>query len=211
MKQKYYTLAEAAHWIAFGTPRPTIEQIISEQNKLQTAAQRLPAALASGTIKVFGQRDFNSDSEQITDLDYVSLDFEENTMKLALNALEQLNMIVTDNGKKIFPEEIEVLLEKCECIKECMAYGAFNDLDETVVAVKIFPNYDELEKVGISKDDPEIEEKMQSFFLEFVKNKVNKNLPGYKAVHKITIRHREFDKTTTQKIKRMSEDNVKDD
>ena len=121
------------------------------------------------------------------------------------------NMIVTGNGKKIFPEEIEVLLEKCECIKECMAYGALNDLDETVVAVKIFPNYDELEKAGISKDDPEIEEKMQNYFLEFVKTKVNKNLPGYKAVHKITIRHREFDKTTTQKIKRMSEDNLKDD
>jgi len=121
------------------------------------------------------------------------------------------NMIVTDNGKKIFPEEIEVLLEKCECIKECMAYGAVNDLDETIVAVKIFPNYDELEKIGISKDDPEIEEKMQNLFLEFVKTKVNKNLPGYKAVHKITIRHREFDKTTTQKIKRMSEDNLLDD
>lgn len=121
------------------------------------------------------------------------------------------NMIVADNGKKIFPEEIEVLLEKCECIKECMAYGALNDLDETLVAVKIFPNYDELEKVGIMRNDPRIEEKMQNYFLEFVKNKVNKNLPGYKAVHKITIRHREFDKTTTQKIKRMSEDNLKDD
>ena len=121
------------------------------------------------------------------------------------------NMIVTDNGKKIFPEEIEVLLEKCQCIKECMAYGAVNDIGETLVAVKIFPNYDELEKIGIMKDDAEIEEKMQNYFLEFVKNKVNKNLPGYKAVHKITIRHREFDKTTTQKIKRMSEDNLLDD
>lgn len=121
------------------------------------------------------------------------------------------NMIVTANGKKIFPEEIEVLLEKCSCIKECMAYGALNDLEETIVAVKVFPDYDELEKVGIMKDDPGLEEKMQNYFLEFVKTKVNKNLPGYKAVHKITIRHREFDKTTTRKIKRMSEDNLKDD
>lgn len=121
------------------------------------------------------------------------------------------NMIVTSNGKKIFPEEIEVFLEKCPCIKECMAYGAQNDMDETVVAVKIFPNYDELEKVGIKRDDEDGEQKMQDYFLEFVKNKVNKNLPGYKAVHKITIRHREFDKTTTQKIKRMSEDNLKDE
>lgn len=80
MKQKHYSLAEAAYWIAFGTPRPTKEQIISEQNKLQTAAQQLPDALATGAIKVFGQRSFNSDSEQITNLDYVSLDFEENAM-----------------------------------------------------------------------------------------------------------------------------------
>ncbi len=121
------------------------------------------------------------------------------------------NMIVTANGKKIFPEEIEVLLEKCPCIKECMAYGAANDMDETVVAVKIFPNYDELEKVGISKSDAGFEDKLQEYFLEFVKEKVNKLLPGYKAVHKITIRHREFDKTTTQKIKRMSEENLKDE
>ncbi len=121
------------------------------------------------------------------------------------------NMIVTGNGKKIFPEEIEVLLEKCSCIKECMAYGAVNDLDETIVAVKIFPNYEELEKLGISKSSSDFEKRLQAYFLDFIKNKVNNNLPGYKAVHKITIRHREFDKTTTQKIKRMSEDNLKDE
>jgi hypothetical protein len=106
MKQKYYTLAEAAHWIAFGTPRPTIEQIISEQNKLQTAAQRLPAALASGTIKVFGQRDFNSDSEQITDLDYVSLDFEENTMT-ACDIFDYVAIMIDVNDlHKAFPRSV---------------------------------------------------------------------------------------------------------
>lgn len=121
------------------------------------------------------------------------------------------NMIVTGNGKKIFPEEIEVLLEKCACIKECMAYGAENDIGETVVAVKIFPNFEELEKVGISKDAPDFEEKMQEYFLNFVKEKVNKHLPGYKAVHKVSIRRTEFDKTTTQKIKRGSEENLRDE
>ena len=121
------------------------------------------------------------------------------------------NMIVTANGKKIFPEEIEVLLEKCPCIKECMAYGSENDMGETVVTVKIFPDFDELENVGIAKTLPDFEEKMQEYFLKFIKEKVNKNLPGYKAVHKVTIRHTEFDKTTTRKIKRMSEENLKDE
>ncbi len=118
------------------------------------------------------------------------------------------NMIVTGNGKKIFPEEVEFLLEKCPCIKECMVYGDVNDLEETVVAVKIFPNAEELQKIGISNDDVDYEQKLQDYFLDYVKEKVNKNLPGYKAVHKISLRHREFDKTTTQKIKRSSPDNL---
>ena len=121
------------------------------------------------------------------------------------------NMIVTDNGKKIFPEEIEFLLEKCPCIKECMAYGAQNDMGETQVAVKIFPNFDELEKSGISSEDKNFKDKMHDYFLEYVKEKVNKNLPGYKAVHHISIRHVEFDKTTTQKIKRQSPENLRSD
>lgn len=118
------------------------------------------------------------------------------------------NMIVTSNGKKIFPEEIEVLMEKCQCIKECMAYGDENDVGEVEVTVKIFPNYEELQKIGITADNPDFEEGMQQYFLDFIKDKVNKNLPGYKAVKKIKIRNREFDKTTTQKIKRTSQDNL---
>lgn len=106
MKQKHYTLAEAAHWIAFGTPHPTIEQKISEQNKLQTASQRLPAALATGAIKVFGQYDFNSDSEQITNLNYVSLDFEENAMT-ACDIFDYVAVTIDANDlHKAFPRGI---------------------------------------------------------------------------------------------------------
>jgi len=119
------------------------------------------------------------------------------------------NMIVTANGKKIFPEEIEFLLEKCPAVKECMAYGDEDENGETKVAVKIFPNFDELEKAGISKEDDDFEQKMIDYFFNYIKEKVNKNLPGYKAVHKVTIRHTEFDKTTTQKIKRGSAENLK--
>ena len=119
------------------------------------------------------------------------------------------NMIVTANGKKIFPEEIEFLLEKCPAVKECMAYGDQDESGDTKVAVKIFPNFDELEKSDISKTDADFEQKMVDYFFNYIKEKVNKNLPGYKAVHKVTIRHTEFDKTTTQKIKRGSAENLK--
>ncbi len=112
------------------------------------------------------------------------------------------NMIVTDNGKKIFPEEIEYLLSPCTAVKECIAYGEVQEDGSTVVAVKIFPNFEELENHGIYRELPDADTLMQEFFLKIIKETVNKRLPGYKAVKKVSIRYNEFEKTTTQKIKR---------
>ena len=119
------------------------------------------------------------------------------------------NMIVIGNGKKVFPEEIEYLLEKCDAVKECMAYGHTDEDDFVTVAVKIFPDFDYLAaKEGISKDAENASEVLEEYFRKVVKEQVNKFLPQYKAVKKIQLRFREFDKTTTKKIKRNSEDNL---
>ncbi len=119
------------------------------------------------------------------------------------------NMIVIGNGKKIFPEEIEYLLEKCDAVKECMAYGYTDEQGYTVVAVKIFPDFDYLKKCDLSAgQDDESKKKLEEYFRKVIKEQVNKNLPQYKAVKKIVLRYREFDKTTTKKIKRNSEDNL---
>ncbi len=112
------------------------------------------------------------------------------------------NMIVTDNGKKIFPEEIEYLLEPCKAVKECIAYGEVQEDGSTHVAIKIYPNFDELEKLGIARDDPKADALMQEYYLKVIKETVNRRLPGYKAVRKVSIRYSEFEKTTTHKIKR---------
>ena len=121
------------------------------------------------------------------------------------------NMIVIGNGKKIFPEEIEYLLEKSDSVKECMAYGHTDDEGYVTVAVKIFPDFDYLaSKEGISKDGEKASEVIEAYFKKVVKEQVNKFLPQYKAVKKVQIRFREFDKTTTKKIKRNSEDNLND-
>lgn len=112
------------------------------------------------------------------------------------------NMIVTDNGKKIFPEEIEYLLEPCKSVKECVAYGDVQEDGSTVVAVKIYPDFDELETHGIYKELPDSDTLMQEYFLKIIKETVNRRLPNYKAVRKVSIRYTEFEKTTTHKIKR---------
>lgn len=117
------------------------------------------------------------------------------------------NMIVIGNGKKVFPEEIEYLLEKCDGVKECMAYGHVNDEGYTVPAVKIYPDLEYFKKQSIDVSDSKV---LEEYFRILIKEKVNRNLPGYKAVRKITLRYREFDKTTTKKIRRNSADNLEE-
>ncbi len=130
------------------------------------------------------------------------------------------NMIVIGNGKKVFPEEIEYLLEKCPAVSECMAYGSASDKkdDETVVTVKIYPNFEYLKEQGIiGTFDPEKASEtenadavsaLETYFKERIKEDVNTCLPAYKAVRKIRLRYREFDKTSTRKIRRNSADNL---
>lgn len=129
-------------------------------------------------------------------------------------------MIVIDNGKKVFPEEIEYLFEKCPTVAECMAYGSKNEKDETVVTVKLYPNFDRLTELGIiSGFDPKAadgglsdsdEKAVEDYFKTLLKNEINPHLPAYKAVRKLRIRYREFDKTSTRKIRRSSADNLEE-
>ena len=117
------------------------------------------------------------------------------------------NVIVTQNGKNIYPEEIEMLLNKVEEIKECMVYGKQIDENdkELTISVKVIPNYDKIkEKYGENLSD----EKIYNIIWEEIK-KVNKKLTSYKAVKNLEIKKDEFEKTTTMKIKRFAEINKK--
>ena len=113
------------------------------------------------------------------------------------------NVIVTQNGKNIYPEEIELLLGKIEEIKECMVYGKQlkeND-KELTVSVKVIPNYELIEeKYGNNIT----EEQIYSIIWDEIK-KVNRKLTSYKAIKKLEIKKDEFEKTTTMKIKRFAE------
>ena len=115
------------------------------------------------------------------------------------------NVIVTQNGKNIYPEEIEMLLGNIPEIAECMVYGKKESEDasdkELIITAKIIPNYEKIEELH-GKDLSE--EEIQKIIWEKVKE-VNKKLTSYKAVKKIEIKKDEFEKTTTMKIKRYAE------
>lgn len=108
------------------------------------------------------------------------------------------SVLITKNGKNVFPEEIESLLNKSEIIKESMVYQKENkEKDDTIISAILVPDYDKVkEKYGeLSEDD--LKEKLW----QEVKI-VNGNLVSYKHVKEISIRDKEFEKTTTLKIKR---------
>ena len=113
------------------------------------------------------------------------------------------NVIVTQNGKNIYPEEIEIMLSNIPEIKECMVYGKQDEKEdkELIVSVKVIPNYEEIEEKhgkGLT------EEEVYKIIWDKIKE-VNKQLTSYKAIKNLEIKHDEFVKTTTMKIKRYAE------
>ena len=58
------------------------------------------------------------------------------------------NVIVTQNGKNIYPEEIELLLSKVPEIQECMVYGKEVEGEkELIISAKVIPNMEEIERL----------------------------------------------------------------
>lgn len=111
------------------------------------------------------------------------------------------NIIVTKNGKNIFPEEVELYLNRSPMVGESMVFGKDEgDNDETVVSAKIFPNIEEIKKKYKNKEEISSED-IKEAITDVVKE-VNKHLPKYKNIINFDIRENEFIKTTTQKIKR---------
>lgn len=112
------------------------------------------------------------------------------------------NVIVTQNGKNIYPEEIEILLSKVEEISEGMVYGKeVVGEKELVITARVIPNYEYIEEThgeGLS------EEEIYKVVWEQIK-KVNRKLSNYKTIKKLEIKKGQFEKTSTMKIKRYSE------
>ncbi len=105
------------------------------------------------------------------------------------------NVIVTKNGKNIYPEELEYRLNKNPYISESLVYGEKGD----IVSCEVLPD-DAAVKARLKKQNPSDEE-VKALINEVVRS-INRLLPGYKRIKKVTVRKDGFSKTTTHKIKR---------
>lgn len=107
------------------------------------------------------------------------------------------NVIITSNGKNVFPEEIENYLHRLPYVSESMVYESEND-GKGIITAQIYPDFEAVEE-KLGKDYKK--EELRALFEEEIKA-INKQIPSYKAISKFIIRNEEFIKTTTQKIKR---------
>lgn len=115
------------------------------------------------------------------------------------------NVIIANNGKNVFPEELESYLQAVPAVSESMVWGGDRDpnspwngicatirLDPEVLERKLGPDY-----------TPE----QASALIEAEVDKINSDLPRFKRIAHVIVRNRDFDKTTTNKIRRFVEDN----
>jgi len=108
------------------------------------------------------------------------------------------NMILGSNGKNIYPEEIESIINEFDLILESLVY----EKDQQIVA-RIFIDYDKVEEMF--KDDQSSESKTReriSGLLRDLKQQINDRLPSFSRIANIVEQTEPFEKTPTQKIKR---------
>ncbi len=112
------------------------------------------------------------------------------------------DMIVLKNGKKVFPEELEILVNRLDEVAECMVFGMpdKNDKNDIKLSVKIVYN-----KEYVKEKYPNMEqEELRKIIWEKIKE-INKTFPPYKYIKNMILTDKELIKTTTQKIKRNEE------
>ena len=105
------------------------------------------------------------------------------------------NIIVTEGGKNVFPEEIEDMFQLESDVSQILIRGYQKNRDvpgETVEAV-IYPDPDSFK----GKSREEIRKRM-----EVIVSSVNKNLESFQKIERITVLDEPMEETTTRKIKR---------
>ena len=110
------------------------------------------------------------------------------------------NVIVLKNGKNIYPEELENLINRVEGVKESFVYGKPDRDDDTKICCKIVYDIDQMKEAYGILDEEAILMKMN----EEIKN-INKTMPTYKYIREVSVTDQELIKTTTQKVKRHEE------
>lgn len=111
------------------------------------------------------------------------------------------NVIISKSGKNVFPEEIEDILNRSPFVLESLVYGEHDDKQGETIAVQIVVDAEAFIQISESQNIA-IDDSLIKKTIANVIDETNKQLTSYKRIQKFYIRENEFEKTTTQKIKR---------
>ncbi len=106
------------------------------------------------------------------------------------------SVIILDNGKNVFPEELEEYLGKIDLIAESVVVAREEEDGSTKLTAVVFPNMAAFEE-KFAGADTDIYKEIQKEIAA-----LNKKLPSFKQIHKLEFRKTEFEKTSSKKIKR---------
>ena len=112
------------------------------------------------------------------------------------------SMIVLKNGKKVFPEELESIINGLELVSECMVFGLPDKEDKNDIKLSVKVVYD---KEIVNEKYPEIKnDELHKIIWDEIK-KINTTFPRYKHIQNMIVTDKELIKTTTKKVKRFEE------
>lgn len=112
------------------------------------------------------------------------------------------DMIVLKNGKKVFPEEVETLINRIDLVSECMVFGLpkKDDINDIKLSAKVVIDKQEAKEKYSGKS---LEELKEIIWNEI--KKINTTFPKYKHIQNLIVSEEELIKTTTKKVKRNEE------
>jgi long-chain acyl-CoA synthetase len=112
------------------------------------------------------------------------------------------SLIVTPNGKNVYPEEVESEILKSPFVAEVVVYAGSSGPAQEEIRAVVFPNREALEEYAADKGLASLTEPELAALLRAEVTRACEKLATYKRVVRVTVSREEFPKTTTRKIKR---------